>query len=260
MKLFLMTRERERRTSEADGVAAKQRKWREKKQSQTFQKHICTSNYGFSRNKHEKSCHHEIQSYILIQVSFFPFFLSSRCLLEEICFSWCCSLSLSSATAASFTRDLIQLFYNKNPFISLHFVIQFSFGPLFTVRSFSISHTQILFGEDTKHDKTNRRKERERGREHTKKNPFCFFAEICRENKRNIKRWRNCCLFLFIKLWTEMSWISCGNREWERYRAKKQYIFWVLMKQMLLTFDHTHTHTHRNKRARNEHITNVLTT
>lgn len=107
-------------------------------------------------------------------------------------FSFCSFIVIIiSATAAYFTRDLIQLFHDKNPFISLHFVMQFSLADPFPfhIHKFCLARTQ---------NKTNRTK-------NTRRKTHFVFAEICRENKRNIKRWRNCCLFLFIKLWTEMS-------------------------------------------------------
>lgn len=99
---------------------------------------------------------------------------------------------------------------------------------IFIGRSFSISHTQILFGEDTKQNKPNE--------EHTKKNPFRFCGNLSREQKK----YKTLTKLLFVLVHKIVNWNELA-RVRERESKEKVYIFWVLMKQMLLTFDHTRT-------------------
>lgn len=157
-----------------------------KKQSQTFQKHICTSNYMVSVEKQtqRKSCHNEIT--IIHSKYFFSLILLFTQRKREL-FSFFSVHCHRPTSVAYFKSKVIQLFYNKNPFISLHFIIQFSLAIFSTSPRhpfFFHSHTHEICLVRTQ-NKTQPTKE-EKKRNTRRKTHFVFAEILSRERTKGI--------------------------------------------------------------------------
>lgn len=168
---------------------------RNNQKSHTFQKHICTSNYDFNRNSQKKLwCWKRIIHFDGVLFSAFFF------LLREVFFSFSVipGEHILQEKWFNYSQQKSHLFLYISscnfhwPFFSHPFFLLSLFFPFIHIHKF------VWWGYKTQSQQKNTtqsRREREGGTAHF------VFAEICRENKRNIKRWRNCCLFLFIKSW-----------------------------------------------------------